>query len=438
MPSPNGMYQAVPSRTMSIRFLPPITLLLCLALLLPAPGGAWEIRLTDSGAAQQNPAISGSTVVWEDDRNGNWDIYLWDGMTGETRRLTDDTYDQRYPQIAGRLVVWEDLRNSEVQMENPDIYLYDLITGAEMMVNSPDSLWGGYERRPAISTDSGKPVVVWYDSANGLSECGRVFFRYIDGVSGPRQVYQDSNTQTSPWVSGEQVAWTDQDLGGIYFRYLREDPTIVLERMSNETITGIRSSGNRIVWSQFSQDSMEFNIRLCELDPTMTPRVLRWLSPFDSFQSDPSIDGDLVVWRDERPAAGGGGGDLYRYDFRTGETAPLVVAYGLQYQPALDGGLVAFTDTRWGNPEIYLVPVDDGVPLPGVVEVPGGTGVPTDPDGEGRCPDVNGNGRRDFADIVLYFNQMGWITANEPVFLFDFNGNGRIDFADVVALFNGL
>ena len=38
--------------------------------------------------------------------------------------------------------------------------------------------------------------------------------------------------------------------------------------------------------------------------------------------------------------------------------------------------------------------------------------------------DVNGNGRKDFADVVLFFNQMTWIAANEPVTAFDFNGNG--------------
>ena len=63
---------------------------------------------------------------------------------------------------------------------------------------------------------------------------------------------------------------------------------------------------------------------------------------------------------------------------------------------------------------------------------------PTDPDGDGLYDDVNGNGRKDFADVVLYFNQMTWIDGNEPMGLFDYNGNGRIDFADVVWLFNNL
>ncbi len=78
------------------------------------------------------------------------------------------------------------------------------------------------------------------------------------------------------------------------------------------------------------------------------------------------------------------------------------------------------------------------VTTPGVVQVPPGTAVPIDTDGDGLYNDVNGNGRKDFADVVLYFNQMTWIAANEPVAAFDCNGNGRIDFGDVVWLFNHL
>ncbi len=73
-----------------------------------------------------------------------------------------------------------------------------------------------------------------------------------------------------------------------------------------------------------------------------------------------------------------------------------------------------------------------------VVQVPGGVGVPTKTGSDGLYDDVNGNERKDFADVVLFFNQMDWIAANEPVEAFDFNRNGRIDFADVVTLFNTL
>jgi PKD repeat protein len=74
----------------------------------------------------------------------------------------------------------------------------------------------------------------------------------------------------------------------------------------------------------------------------------------------------------------------------------------------------------------------------GAVLIPGAAYPPTDEDQDGWFVDTNGNRRNDFADVVLYFNSMTWIAANEPLALFDYNENGRIDFADVVWLFNHL
>jgi PKD repeat protein len=71
----------------------------------------------------------------------------------------------------------------------------------------------------------------------------------------------------------------------------------------------------------------------------------------------------------------------------------------------------------------------------GVFPLPGYPNPPTDPDHDGIYEDINGNNRLDFADVVLYFNRMEWIAANEPVSAFDLNRNGRIDFADIVRLF---
>ncbi|MEN6341737.1 MAG: PKD domain-containing protein [Methanospirillum sp.] len=73
-----------------------------------------------------------------------------------------------------------------------------------------------------------------------------------------------------------------------------------------------------------------------------------------------------------------------------------------------------------------------------VALVPGGAGLPGDTNGDWFCDDVNGNGRADFNDVVLFFNEMSWIAANEPADGFDCNENGRIDFADIVWLFNNL
>ena len=79
-------------------------------------------------------------------------------------------------------------------------------------------------------------------------------------------------------------------------------------------------------------------------------------------------------------------------------------------------GTVYVVDT--GNERVQAFRREGGLP---VITVPGGTEEPRDLDDDGRYEDVNGNTRKDFADVVLFFNQMTWIAVNEPVTAFDFN-----------------
>ena len=80
----------------------------------------------------------------------------------------------------------------------------------------------------------------------------------------------------------------------------------------------------------------------------------------------------------------------------------------------------------------YIQILDPLLPLPG-------SGLPPrDLDGDGLSEDCNGNGRLDFADVVLFFNNLEWIHLQGLVADFDFNDNQRIDFADVVSLFGRL
>jgi hypothetical protein len=90
--------------------------------------------------------------------------------------------------------------------------------------------------------------------------------------------------------------------------------------------------------------------------------------------------------------------------------------------------------TAWKNETGVITVTAPPTPSP----LPGFVNAPTDLDGDGKYEDVNGNGRKDFADVVLYFTQMTWIAENEPLSAFDYNGNGRIDFADVTWLFTHL
>ena len=71
-----------------------------------------------------------------------------------------------------------------------------------------------------------------------------------------------------------------------------------------------------------------------------------------------------------------------------------------------------------------------------VMPFPGCTNPPADLDNDGLYEDINGNGRRDFTDVAIFFKYLEWIEDNQPTIKpFDFNKNGRIDFDDVARLF---
>ena len=74
----------------------------------------------------------------------------------------------------------------------------------------------------------------------------------------------------------------------------------------------------------------------------------------------------------------------------------------------------------------------------GVIPLPGMNKPPKDLNGDGKFEDLNGNGRADYSDVVMYFKHMDWISKNEPVEAFDFSENGRIDFTDVIKLFHSI
>jgi beta propeller repeat protein len=91
-----------------------------------------EQRLTRNAADQTAPALSprlereprtlGWRVVYADARNGASDIYLTDTVAGGEFRLTDDGADQLAPAISGGKAVWTDLRDTSSGSSTADVY----------------------------------------------------------------------------------------------------------------------------------------------------------------------------------------------------------------------------------------------------------------------------------------------------------------------------
>ncbi|MGB7571799.1 MAG: biopolymer transporter Tol, partial [Methanothrix sp.] len=116
--------------------------------------GSDPVALASDSSDQTNPATDGKTVVWQDNRNGNWDIYAYDLNTSQVVQVTDDPADQTYPDIENGVIVWQDNGN-----ENWDILLYDRNVQKEKAI----CIESGDQTRPRMKTGR----IVWEDSRRG-------------------------------------------------------------------------------------------------------------------------------------------------------------------------------------------------------------------------------------------------------------------------------
>ncbi|MCW3995516.1 MAG: hypothetical protein NWE98_05130 [Candidatus Bathyarchaeota archaeon] len=94
-----------------------------------------EFQMTSNSASQENPDIYGNNIVYQDNRSGNWDIYLYtleSTWTPETR-ITTNSANQVNPKIYGDTIVYQDDRSG-----NWDIYLYNITAQSETQItNNP-------------------------------------------------------------------------------------------------------------------------------------------------------------------------------------------------------------------------------------------------------------------------------------------------------------
>lgn len=141
------------------------------------------------------------------------------------------------------------------------------------------------------------------------------------------------------------------------------------------------------------------------------------------------LDADgVLLWEELLGGVNGETGESIRQTADGG-----YILAGSSETPSTSGDV---TGINHGLYDFWVVKLSPETPL--VTMLPGAFGLPTSIAVAGLYDDVNGNARMDFADVVLYFNQMSWIARAEPTEAFDYNRNRRIDFADVVWLFANL
>jgi beta propeller repeat protein len=92
------------------------------------PNNPVEFAITTNESSQMNPDIEENIVVWQDNRNNNWDIFGYNLTTQKEFQITDESHDQTNPVISGNVVVWQDNRNG-----NSEIYA--------VVLDGPEVAW---------------------------------------------------------------------------------------------------------------------------------------------------------------------------------------------------------------------------------------------------------------------------------------------------------
>lgn len=166
---------------------------------LPVVGSAIEqVDVGVQNVDQKYPAIDGNRVVWQDNRWGTWDIFMEvSEFSAEVYdlqeiQITTDLNNQQYPTISGDRVAWQDDRNGDW-----DIYSYDLSAGYERQITTDSS----DQTNPAISGDK----VVWEDIRNGDED----IFVYDFSCNREKQLSLNSSDQNHPAIYNDVIVWED-------------------------------------------------------------------------------------------------------------------------------------------------------------------------------------------------------------------------------------
>lgn len=140
------------------------------------------VPITTDSADQCNPDIAlagdGSLyVVWQDNRRGNWDIYLSTTSDGETftreTLVTDSNDNQIEPVVAlggaspgTAYIAWQDDRNG-----NPDIFVAGSTNVFSSMTTSAVTTNAADQTSPDMAVDAANTAyLVWTDARNGQAD----------------------------------------------------------------------------------------------------------------------------------------------------------------------------------------------------------------------------------------------------------------------------
>jgi beta propeller repeat protein len=250
---------------------------------------------------------------------------------------------QYFAKTDGRYVVWTDVAYSGGPPGSTnDASGYDLSTGQHF------TLANGPRYQDEVSISGG--VALWSDWTPGSTTSGNIYGRDLANGGGTFTVTVAAGDQSAHAISGGLVVWHDNRNGHeqIWGRHL-DQPLGSDFAISTTNVTYDQEfpdvSGSIAVWNSFQEPGDQGNIYGRDVDSGSLFPICK--NP--AFQYEPAISGSNVVWSDTRDGAA----HVYGKDLGTGIEFRVSSGVSSQYEPAIDGDLVVWRDDRSGTSDIW-------------------------------------------------------------------------------------
>ncbi len=282
-----------------------------------SPSGVGKQTIATLGGSAADPALHKDTLVWNDYRDGQWDIFAYDLQSMKETRITNDSALQRFPAVSGPYIAWQQ-QHSYVEGQKThyqwDIYCYNINNKMTTRITShkADQVY------PAIDGDK----IVWHDKRNNNWD----IYMYDLTLGLESQITTDGHDQSHAAISGNAIVWQD---GRNYF----------VDPIDNKT----------------RPQSEIYMRRLVPAPPgplyTLGPEIR--ITNNNHEQWYPRMSGNTIVWEDNR----NGDIDVYMYDIGTNTETRLTVSGSRQIRPVVQGNnVVWYSDGRSSVPGHAIAP----------------------------------------------------------------------------------
>ncbi len=247
-----------------------------------------EFPVCTAPGHQRNAAICGDIIVWQDQRDGRWDIYGYDLSVVDPQErefvISNHEHNQEYPAVSGRFVIWGDRRDGTL-----DLYGFDLQTGVEFEIASHPSV-------SLLQPDIDGDWVVWYDNRSGRYQvyACRLEFPIPDGGFEVLHVSPSDDAQGFPSVSGGRVVWHQPNSAGGYDIagcYLQTGESFTVLEDGDGRYPSV--SGTTVVWEDYRSGKDRTDI----FGRDLAAGGVFEISATVAKQAGPVISGQTIVWQ---------------------------------------------------------------------------------------------------------------------------------------------